>query len=210
MLKHALWVLRRDSFDIMMVHEANWEIWGFDYETGDSVVFSVLEELKKEGVVQNIGIGLWKMDTAVKLVKTGRIDAILIAGGMNLLERPMFDELVPAALEHNTGVTLGGALGQNNPLLVVKDYDRLETMLHAEDEREVIAGQKLQGLYEITEELGCDMIELAMRYVLSFEEIHCHVPGARCIEHLQKNIASGENKAYNQITHPANICREKQ
>lgn len=191
-LKHSLWVLRRDSFDIMMIHEANWPQWQMDYDTGDCVAMTVLEELKKEGVVRNIGIGLWDLDVSTRLVNTGRIDVVLSAGGMNLLERPIFDTLIPAAKAQNTGITLGGGFGQNNPMLVVKDPEKLPELLNSEDEKERTTGKKLAELYRISDELGCTMIELAIRYILSFEDIHCHVPGARLVEHLAGNIASAD------------------
>lgn len=191
-LKHSLWVFRRDHFDIMMIHEANWPQWQINYETGDCVAMEVLEELKKEGIVCNIGVGLWDLSVATKLIKTGRIDVILSAGGMNLLEKPIFDELIPAAREQNVGITLGGGFGQNNPLLAVKNREKLKELYASSDEKEVMTAKKLEKLYDISDELGCSMFELAIRYILAFEDIHCHVPGARMAQHLAWNIESAE------------------
>ena len=187
-LKHSLWVLRRESFDLLMIHEAEWPAWYIDYDNGDSVIISVLEELKKEGLIKAIGIGSWDIHTTAKLVNTGRIDCVLCAGGINLLEKPIFDELIPASKICNAGVTVGACFGQNNPLLVSKDFSKLPDLLGSDDKRLVTMARKLKRLYEIADDLGIDMIEMAIRYILSFDDIHCHAPGARSDTHIRNNI----------------------
>ena len=199
-LKHSLWVLRRDSFDILMIHEAEWPAWGIDYENGDSVIITVLENMKKEGLVRAIGVGSWNIGAVARLANTGRIDCVLCAGGITLLERPIFDEVIPAARRHNAGVTVGACFGQNNPLLVSKEYPRLSGLANSGDARLATMAEKLGRLYKIADELDIGMIELAIRYILSFEDIHCHVPGVRSELHIQGNIEAANkgplDKAY--------------
>jgi len=195
--KHSLWLLRRDFVEILMIHEPainDW--WGFDYDTGDCVALSVLEELKKEGVIGHIGIGCWNTNVLARLVNTGRIDVALSAGGVTLLKKTMFDELVPAAKKHDVGLIVGGCFGQNNPYLLKKDREALNQLLQGPDspsqpsQDAVVMRRKLLALYDLADELGVSMSELTIRYLLSLPDIHVHIPGAREVSHLAENLAA--------------------
>ena len=34
-VKHSLWISRKEQLDMCMIHEPDWDCWGFDYETGE-------------------------------------------------------------------------------------------------------------------------------------------------------------------------------
>lgn len=190
-VKHSLWTLRIDSFDLLMYHETERQ-WKCDFETGDCVAQQVLEDLKKEGIAKYIGTSCWDYDVLVKVINTGRVDAVLSAGGIHLLSKVGVDALIPACQKNNVGLIVGGCLGQNNPGLVMKDYALTERMINSDDEVRRVTGEKLNKLYALSDELGISMIEMAIRYALSFEGIHCNVMGAREVAHIQSNIASAE------------------
>ncbi len=174
-----------------MVHEPNTvEWWGFDYETGDAVITEVLEDLKKEGVIGAMGLGCWLSWINAALAKTGRFDVVLHAGGISLLSAPILDDVIPECKKHDVGVIVGGVLGQGRPELIVKDRARAEQLMNSEDENERIYGTKLNAIYDIAEELDVSMPELAIRFVLAFDEIHCNIPGAREVAHLKNNLES--------------------
>jgi len=192
-IKHSLWLLRRDFVEIIMIHEPAAEgWWNFDFETGDSIVLSVLEKLKKEGVIGAIGLGDWNRDVLTKLVNTGRFDVALSAGGISLLGRPVFDQLIPAAKKHNVGIIVGGAFGQNNPLLINTDKSAASNLIESENPDEVLYGKRLMKIYEIAGELNISMTELAIRYIISFDEIHSHIPGARNSQHVISNLNAAQ------------------
>ena len=188
-IKHSLWLLQRDFIEIVMIHEASAEgWWNFNWETGDSVILSVLEELKKDGIIGAIGIGDWNQSALTKLVNTNRFDAVLSAGGISLLGRPIFDQLIPAAREHGVGIIVGAAFGQNNQLLINTDEAAAEKLSRSDNAQDRIIGEKLLKLYLIAKELNVSMTELAIRYIMAFEDIHSHVPGARTPQHVLENI----------------------
>ncbi|MDO4548541.1 MAG: aldo/keto reductase [Clostridia bacterium] len=190
-IKHTMWIMRIDHFDLLLMHEVERE-WKADFDTANCVCMDVLERLKKEGVAAYIGGSSWDCNALARMIKTGRFDAVMVAGGISLLNRWMFDEVVPAAVEHDVGIVVGGCLGQNNPGLVMKDREALKTLLESGDERAVTQGKKLSMLYDLSDELGLNMIQLAVRYVLSFPQIHSHTLGARALSHIQANIQTAE------------------
>jgi D-threo-aldose 1-dehydrogenase len=192
MIKHSFWLLQLDYVDVFMIHEpneSNW--WHLDFDTGDAVVTAVLEELKKEGVIGAIGLGCWDSEILARLCNTGRFDVALNAGGINLFDRPMFRSLVTAAQKHDVGVVVGGVLGQGFAAeLLSVDRERVTALLQSGEENKRVRGRKLAKLYDISEGAGIPMLDLSMRYVQSFPEIHCHIPGARLADHVRQNIAA--------------------
>lgn len=189
-IKHSMWRLRRDFVEVFMVHEPDWPQWGFDYETGDSVIINVLEDLKSQGVIGGIGVGGWKNDIATNLVESGRVDVVLAAGGVNLVDRPMFETLIPAAQRHDVGVIVGGAFGQNSRFLITRSPEDVRRLYDEGDASRAVLAQKLEALYELSDECAIELPELAVRYLLSLEEIHSHVGGAQRVEHLKANLDS--------------------
>jgi aryl-alcohol dehydrogenase-like predicted oxidoreductase len=190
-IKHSMWIMRVDCLDILLLHEIDRE-WKPDFTTGNCIGMEVLEDLKKQGVVKSIGVSAWDCSAITKMIRTGRIDVVLVAGGISLINRWMFDELIPAAKEHNVGVIVGGCLGQNTPSLVFKDREALKPFLAVSDERIVNEAKKLAQLYDLADELNMSMVQLAVRYVLSFPEIHTHTLGARELMHVKDNIRTAE------------------
>lgn len=190
-IKHSMWLMRIDHFDLLLMHEVERE-WKANFDTGDCVVLELLEDLKKEGLAAYIGGSSWDCNALARMTRTGRFDAVMVAGGISLLNRWMFDELIPAAQEHNVGVVVGGCLGQNNPGLVMKNREAIKPLLESEDPRAAMQGKKLSALYDLSDELDLNMIQLAVRYVLSFPEIHSHTLGARALAHIQDNIKTAE------------------
>lgn len=189
-VKHSLWLLQRDFVDIFMIHEPDRDPWWrMDYATGGAAVTDVLEELKKEGVIGAVGLGGWDSEALAKLCDTGRFDMALNAGGITLFDRPMFRSLVPAARRHDVGLVVGGVLGQGFSMeWLNKDVSYAQRLISG-DEKQRTRGRKLMKLYEISGGAGVPMLELALRYPLSFPEIHCHIPGARCEAHVRENLA---------------------
>ena len=190
-IKHSMWVMRVDTLDLLMLHEIE-RTWGTNYETGDSVGLTVLEELKKDGVVKNIGASSWDCNALAAVAKTGRLDAVLVAGGISLLSRWMFDDLVPACKANDVGIIVGASLGQNTPGLVIKDREAVKPFLEADDAKLNMFATKLLKLYDLSDELGLNMVQMVIRYILSFEDIHSHTMGVRAMEHVVDNIKSAE------------------
>ena len=53
-------------------------------------------------------------------------------------------------------------------------------------------GKKLQEIYDLSDELGMDLFEMALRYILAFDDIHSHCAGAREVAHFKTNLAYAE------------------
>lgn len=191
-IKHSFWLLQTDYVDVFMVHEPNMDAWwGMDPKTGDCVLTTVLEDLKKQGVIGAVGLGCWMGDRLVELVDTGRFDVVLVAGGMSLVHLTMHEKLVPAAKKHDVGVILGGAFRQGiSAQLLAKQPDSLNQMLKTGEYpmgMDEATARKILALYDIADEFGVTMPELTIRFVLAHDAVHTHIAGARCVDHISGN-----------------------
>lgn len=197
-LKRSMWLLQKDVLDVIAIHEPDWPQWQIDAEKGTGVGIEFLEEVKKQGLAKNIGVGGWDYHGMAQLCDTGKIDFILCAGGMSLLTKDIYEEVVPACRRHNVGISLGGGFGQMTPYLVVKDRRWIELLKTVDDEKFHNVSKKVERLYNICDETGMSITELAIRYIMNHEDIHTHVAGAREVSHIQMNLASAEKGPLSQ------------
>ena len=189
---HSLWLLRRDRADIVMVHEPDWPQWRIDAEAGTAVVFDVLDDLRRRGVIGHIGVGGWDSERATALVRTGRVDVVLAAGGLSLIDSTIHSGLLEATEEHDAGLIVGGAFGQNSRFLIQPAREDVRTLAASEDPDRRTLARKLELVYELSDQVGIPLPELAVRYILSIPQVHSHIAGARETGHLASNLAAVE------------------
>ncbi|MHB1457155.1 MAG: aldo/keto reductase [Armatimonadota bacterium] len=189
-INHSLWILRRDYVDIMYIHEPdNKEWWGDTLLTGKAPVLEVLEELKNDGVIGAIGLGSWSCDCIADLLETGRFDVALVAGGYTLVHQPVKDRVIPAAKKHDVGLVMGGTFLQG-ALATIQRETMLEiqrTGAYAGLWNEVTV-PKILAIYDLCDETGMSITEMAIRYILSDDDIDVVIPGAQNISHIKANV----------------------
>lgn len=106
-----------------------------------------------------------------------------------MLDAPMFNRLVAVAQKQDVGLIVGGVLGQGFfTELYTKNVELAKQLLENDDEKKRLRGTKLLRLYEISDQSGMPVLEMALRYVKSIGEIHCHIPGARSEAHIIENM----------------------
>jgi D-threo-aldose 1-dehydrogenase len=67
-----------------------------------------LEELRAEGVVRAIGVGMNQTRVLERFVRETDVDLVLVAGRFTLLDREAASSLLPACLERDVAVVVGG------------------------------------------------------------------------------------------------------
>lgn len=188
-VEHSLWLLRRDKLDVVMIHEPEWAQWKIDLSTGDSVVLSTLEDLKRAGLVGSIGIGGQDLAVNTALVETGRIDVVLTFMHYDLAVQDARDALLPAAERQDVGVILGGPYRQG--ALAAKATDRIAEMRRTGvypwgfDEKVL---RRLDAIYAFSDRVGLSLPELGLRYLLSDARVSSVIPGPRKVEELGRNL----------------------
>jgi D-threo-aldose 1-dehydrogenase len=111
--EQSLLRLGLDRIDILLLHDV--DVWTHGLEMADQRFREAMEgsyravhELRSQGVIKAVGLGLNESDTTVRFVKAGDFDCVLLAGRYSLLHQDALDEFLPLAERKGIGVILGG------------------------------------------------------------------------------------------------------
>ena len=184
-VKESLRLLGRDQIDILMVHEPDrWGSydWWSDLDTFTGPVTDLLSSLKEEGIIRFSGLGGTTAYELPRIIRTGQFDVVLTAFNYSMMWREAEVSVIPTCKEHNVGVVVGSPLQQGALT------GRFDDML---DDMQWLAPQRLaqyKALYAFLDEIGMDIIECAMRWVLNNDDVDCMLTGARTVAQLEQNL----------------------
>jgi D-threo-aldose 1-dehydrogenase len=103
-VQESLERLGLDRIDIVYLHDPD-DFEAQVYETG----FPALAELRAQGTVRAIGAGMNQAAMLARFVRRLDFDVVLVAGRYTLLDQSALADLLPACLERQVGVVVGGA-----------------------------------------------------------------------------------------------------
>lgn len=185
-IEESLKLLKRDTIDILMVHEPdrpqqfNW--WSDPFAVAGPVL-EVFEELKEDGVIRFTGLGGTTVSQMAHLMRSGHFDVVLTAFNYNMLIRDAEFDVFPAAAEQNMGVIVGSALGQG---YLGRRYDEIVRSKPPW----LSSPRQLQflELYALLDELDIGLAELALRFVISNYAVHSVLAGAKSAKQVEEGV----------------------
>ena len=187
--EESLRLLKRDSVDLLMVHEPDRPgqyDWWTDWQDLNGPVLELLDELKKEGLIKHTGIGGTTTSEMAHLCRSGKFDVVLTAFNYSLLWREAAIEVIPAAKEQGMGVIVGSALQQGALSRRFDDAINDPSVYWISKPRR----EQFRKLYAFLDECGIPLPELALRFVISNPDVHSVLMGARTAEEVQQNAAA--------------------
>lgn len=108
------------EIDIVYIHDVDRRNLGanFDdhYRTAISGAYRALDQLRSEGVVKAIGIGVNEADVAADFMAETDLDLIMLAGRYTLIEQPALAHCLPMAKKRGVGIVNVGVF--NSGVLV--------------------------------------------------------------------------------------------
>ena len=102
-IEESLERLGLDRIDILHVHDPD-----DHYEQALTGACVALAELRSEGVIGAVGVGMNQAPMLARFVREADLDCILLAGRYTLLDHAGLDELLPLCLERGVAVIAGG------------------------------------------------------------------------------------------------------
>jgi aryl-alcohol dehydrogenase-like predicted oxidoreductase len=189
--EHSLRVLGRQSVDLLLVHEADWDEWWGDGDLAKAPVVAVLETLKHEGLAEHIGVSARNPVAAAALCESGLFDAILYVHYFNLVWQEAGETVLSVAASMGMGTAVGAVYRQG--LLIDPDIRTL-ARLRMEHRADVPPGiiSRIEGALRIAREAGMSLPELGLRFLLGHPYVGTVLVGPRTVLELEENVEWAE------------------
>lgn len=160
--------------DIVLMHDAE------DYiPEAINNAFPVLADLRNQGLIKAIGLGMNYVEPALEIMKNTDLDIALIAGRYTLLDQIAQEELFPYALANNIDISMGGVL--NSGVLANPAPGATYNYLPASDE--MIARAK--KICDFLKERNVPLIAAAVQFPMRHPAVTSIVTGPRNVSELQ-------------------------
>jgi D-threo-aldose 1-dehydrogenase len=157
-----------DRVDIALIHDPEER-----HEEAMRGACQALADLRRDGVLSAIGVGMnWSAPLA-RFVSEGDFDCMLCAGRYTLLEQDALDDLLPIALERSVSVILGGVF--NSGLLVAPGPS--STYNYAPAPQQLI--DRAQQLEAVCRDFDVPLRAAALQFPLAHPAVTTLVVGAR-------------------------------
>lgn len=167
-------------FDVVYLHDPD-EHWAEASTSG----MEALVELRDQGVVQAIGVGMNQSRMPMDFIKRCDIDVVMLANRFTLLEQGPLDDLLPLALEHKVGIV--AAAVYNSGLLSQPEVRTDSRYDYNEAPVELI--NRAQAIADVCRTHGVSLPAAALQFPLRHPAVVSVVAGSRTPRHAVSNAA---------------------
>lgn len=179
--------LRTDWIDVMLCHEGEIE--------DPSVYIEGFEILQKEGRIRSYGISTNNLEVLKRFNEMGTCSVVQV--DYSLMNRNAEANFLPYCQENNIGVMVRGPLAKG---LLSGRYDKTTKFtdsIRAGWHADANAQAKYEADIDRVEKLkafaapGQEMVQMALRYVISHPAVSVVIPGAKSAEQAAMNASAG-------------------
>ena len=154
------------------------------YDQAMAGAYPALAEMRAQGIVKAIGVGLTNWQIALRFAQEGDFDCFLLAGRYTLLDQSAFPEFMSYCLEKGIGVVIGGPynsgiLASNLGPDVLYDYRMAPEQLLEQ-------ARRIRG---ICRRYDVPLKAAALQFALAHPAVVSVIPGSSFPAHLQENAA---------------------
>jgi D-threo-aldose 1-dehydrogenase len=176
-----------DRVDLVLLHDPD-EHWA--QAVGQA--YPALHELRAQGVVRAVGVGMNQASMLARFVAETDIDAVMVAGRYTLLDQSAADELLPACARRGVSVLAAGVF--NSGLLATDDPARDATYDYRPATPEV--WRRARRIGEACRRHGVMLPAAAIGFALARPEVTSVVLGARSPGEVVANAAAATAAAF--------------
>ena len=178
-LDESLKRLNLDRVDIAYIHDAD-DHW----EQAIGEAYPTLADLRSQGVVQAIGVGMNQWEMEARFAREGDFDCFLLAGRYTLLDQSGLAELMPLCLEKNISVVLGGPY---NSGILASDLRPDATYDYETAPFEII--EKARRIRAVCDRYAVPLKAAALQFGLLHPAVAATIPGPRSVAEVEENFA---------------------
>ena len=182
-----------EYIDILFIHDADVFTHGVElqkvyFHQAMDGCYRALLELREQGLVRAIGVGVNNWEVMLDFMKAGDFDTLLMAGRYTLLEQESLDELLPLCERRGTAVVIGG--GFNGGILATGAVPGAKWNYAPAPEHLM---QKVRQIEAICARYKVPLAAAALQFLLAHPTVASHVPGTRNVAQMNQNIALMEH-----------------
>lgn len=194
-LEGSLKRLGTDRIDIVYIHDPDEgdSTLPLDQRSGvdhfDGVmggIYRALHELREQGVIRAIGVGLNGTEMLTRFANAGDFDVFLLAGRYTLLEQHGLDDLFPVCREKGISLVIGGVF--NSGILATGAADPRATYNYFEADPDVLA--RVRALEDACGRHDIPLPAAALQYPLGDDVVAAVIPGVRAASEVDRNVAN--------------------
>ena len=182
--EHSLQRLGLDRIDILFMHDIGRMTHGARrharlMKTAMGGGYRAMDELRADGVVGAIGLGVNEWEVCEEAMRHGRFDCFLLAGRYTLLEQEALDSFLPKCDRAGVRILIGGVF--NSGALVGRakyNYGPLPPAIR----------RRVARLRKVCADHGVDIAAAALRFPLAHPTVVSVLIGARTAAELRQNL----------------------
>ncbi|MCK2237880.1 MULTISPECIES: aldo/keto reductase [unclassified Crossiella] len=177
-LESSLDRLGLDRVDVVLLHDPD-DHWAEAAGKG----FPALAELRDQGVVGAIGVGMNQWQMPARFIRETEIDVVMLAGRYSLLEQPAAAEFLPLCLERKVSVLAAGVF--NSGLLSRHEIPVGAKYNYADAPPELV--DRARAIAAVCERHGVTLPQAAIQFAFGHPAIASVVIGARTGAQMSQN-----------------------
>jgi D-threo-aldose 1-dehydrogenase len=146
--------------------------------------YRALHELREQGVIQAIGVGLNGTEMLARFARAGDFDCFLLAGRYTLLEQQGLDDLLPLCVERGISIVCGGVF--NSGILVTGASVPGPKYNYEDADPDTLA--RVRAMEELCEAEGVALPAAALQFPLGHPAVATVIPGVRDPGEIERNV----------------------
>ncbi|MFS8099917.1 aldo/keto reductase [Lentzea alba] len=192
-IESSLERLDTDRVEIVYIHDPD-DHWA----SAVGEAYPALEELRSQGVVGAIGVGMNQWEMPERFVRETDIDVVMLAGRYTLLEQPSLASFLPLCVERGVSVV---ACGVFNSGLLSKPEVASDAKYNYDDAPASLV-MRARSIAEVCGRHGVTLPEAAIQFALGHPAVVSVVIGSRTAAQMNANAA------YFSASIPADLWNE--
>ena len=184
---HRLGITR---IDILLIHDV--DVWTHGSREACDRYFAeamegayvALDELRRNGDVSAIGVGINEADMCARFARAGDFDCMLLAGRYTLLEQGALDDFLPLCIEKNIGIMLGGPF--NSGILATGPVPGAKYN-YQDAPPEIL--ERVGRIQAVCEHHGTPLACASVQFPLGHPQVATIIPGAVSPAEVARNVA---------------------
>ena len=177
-----------NRFDMALIHDIDSYTHGVEGQKRKFIeamegAYPALEKLRREGVLQAIGVGVSSWEVCQECAKSCDFDCFILAGRYSLLEQKSLETFLPLCQDRNIGVI--AAAPYNSGILV---YGAVDGVHYNYAPASSLILEKTRRIESVCARHGVTLAAAALQFPLGHPTVSSVLPGPRTPAQIEETV----------------------